>query len=125
MSHDNWLTCMRTTTTTYFSRTICTHTCGYRCLPHGCFVRKNYDGKGVIYNSLCQRRAVLESYKGIDIHLVTSNYLKRRLVQHGFTPDQVVVVGCFIDRKSTRLNSSHLGISYAVFCLKKKNITHA
>src|SRR5262245_64849645 len=27
------------------------------------------------------------------------------------------------DRKSTRLNSSHLGISYAVFCLKKKNTT--
>src|SRR5258705_1388616 len=26
----------------------------------------------------------------------------------------------FVDRKSTRLNSSHLGISYAVFCLKKK-----
>src|SRR5437899_8170077 len=37
------------------------------------------------------------------------------------------VVGLFlparsesVDRKSTRLNSSHLGISYAVFCLKKK-----
>src|ERR1035441_10975652 len=28
------------------------------------------------------------------------------------------------DRKSTRLNSSHLGISYAVFCLKKKKINH-
>src|SRR5256885_5201881 len=27
----------------------------------------------------------------------------------------------FLDRKSTRLNSSHLVISYAVFCLKKKN----
>src|SRR5262245_22323423 len=27
--------------------------------------------------------------------------------------------GTFTDRKSTRLNSSHLGISYAVFCLKK------
>src|SRR5438045_4834425 len=27
------------------------------------------------------------------------------------------------DRKSTRLNSSHLGISYAVFCLKKKKTT--
>src|SRR5256885_11384805 len=27
------------------------------------------------------------------------------------------------DRKSTRLNSSHLVISYAVFCLKKKNTT--
>src|SRR5690554_7416882 len=27
-----------------------------------------------------------------------------------------------VDRKSTRLNSSHVRISYAVFCLKKKNI---
>src|SRR5439155_16632928 len=27
------------------------------------------------------------------------------------------------DRKSTRLNSSHVAISYAVFCLKKKNIS--
>src|SRR5262245_15357248 len=29
----------------------------------------------------------------------------------------------FEDRKSTRLNSSHLGISYAVFCLKTKTVT--
>src|SRR3712207_7941406 len=29
----------------------------------------------------------------------------------------------FEDRKSTRLNSSHANISYAVFCLKKKNNT--
>src|SRR5256885_13287976 len=29
------------------------------------------------------------------------------------------------DRKSTRLNSSHLVISYAVFCLKKKKKSHA
>src|SRR5256885_7007927 len=29
----------------------------------------------------------------------------------------------YLDRKSTRLNSSHLVISYAVFCLKKKNET--
>src|SRR3712207_9489520 len=28
-----------------------------------------------------------------------------------------------VDRKSTRLNSSHANISYAVFCLKKKKIT--
>src|SRR5207249_7561125 len=27
---------------------------------------------------------------------------------------------CLLDRKSTRLNSSHVSISYAVFCLKKK-----
>src|SRR5258705_5535336 len=32
-----------------------------------------------------------------------------------------IMIGVFdLDRKSTRLNSSHLGISYAVFCLKKK-----
>src|SRR3712207_8415167 len=30
-----------------------------------------------------------------------------------------------VDRKSTRLNSSHANISYAVFCLKKKNIHSA
>src|SRR5699024_12576518 len=30
-------------------------------------------------------------------------------------------VGLIRDRKSTRLNSSHVSISYAVFCLKKKN----
>src|SRR5205814_7259714 len=42
---------------------------------------------------------------------------ERRLV--GVPADRLgqVAVG---DRKSTRLNSSHLGISYAVFCLKKK-----
>src|SRR5262245_64654376 len=33
----------------------------------------------------------------------------------------VTAGGLVLDRKSTRLNSSHLGISYAVFCLKKKN----
>src|SRR3712207_7810855 len=30
----------------------------------------------------------------------------------------------YLDRKSTRLNSSHANISYAVFCLKKNKITH-
>src|SRR5262245_64864733 len=42
-------------------------------------------------------------------------------------PGARVVPGYHVqDRKSTRLNSSHLGISYAVFCLKKKKkIKHA
>src|SRR3712207_7503420 len=35
-------------------------------------------------------------------------------------PDSAAAVGCPLDRKSTRLNSSHANISYAVFCLKKK-----
>src|SRR3712207_9414416 len=36
-------------------------------------------------------------------------------------PSELKVYG---DRKSTRLNSSHANISYAVFCLKKKNIQY-
>src|SRR3712207_7568558 len=43
----------------------------------------------------------------------------------GTTADILAVVGELhavpLDRKSTRLNSSHANISYAVFCLKKKN----
>src|SRR5436309_9720160 len=39
-----------------------------------------------------------------------------------FNAAQGVVVEENIDRKSTRLNSSHVKISYAVFCLKKKTI---
>src|SRR3989442_14678297 len=36
-------------------------------------------------------------------------------------PRFVAVCAALIDRKSTRLNSSHVRISYAVFCLKKNN----
>src|SRR5258705_5825294 len=38
-------------------------------------------------------------------------------------PENGFQENCVQDRKSTRLNSSHLGISYAVFCLKKKKIS--
>src|SRR5690348_18104361 len=46
----------------------------------------------------------------------------RELVSvHGFDPSQIAIAGDSAgDRKSTRLNSSHPSISYAVFCLKKK-----
>src|SRR5690554_7772236 len=36
----------------------------------------------------------------------------------------VELLAALLDRKSTRLNSSHVRISYAVFCLKKKTITY-
>src|SRR2546426_1892733 len=39
-----------------------------------------------------------------------------------FTFSSIQCVITDVDRKSTRLNSSHLVISYAVFCLKKKKI---
>src|SRR5438034_8311229 len=52
---------------------------------------------------------------------------RRALVvaMQGFLSFPTVVVGLvlYLDRKSTRLNSSHTVISYAVFCLKKKKKT--
>src|SRR5438045_4221019 len=53
----------------------------------------------------------LELRGRVDVAAIAANV--RRAI-HGFHRD----------RKSTRLNSSHLGISYAVFCLKKKKSAH-
>src|SRR2546427_4852988 len=39
-------------------------------------------------------------------------------------PDRATDLSQVQDRKSTRLNSSHSQISYAVFCLKKKKLAH-
>src|SRR5436853_3710470 len=49
----------------------------------------------------------------------TINLAPADIKKEGPSFDLPIALG--IDRKSTRLNSSHLGISYAVFCLKKKN----
>src|SRR3712207_6964774 len=64
---------------------------------------------------------------GVFSHLVgPGNELGAALVQDpriaavGFTGSRG---GGLADRKSTRLNSSHANISYAVFCLKKKKKT--
>src|SRR3712207_7804422 len=53
--------------------------------------------------------------------------VKRRLIEPAPVIDLAIYLSFFphliagpIDRKSTRLNSSHANISYAVFCLKKK-----
>src|SRR5256885_4766839 len=58
----------------------------------------------------------------------------RLMAEHGFADEAAAIAAAWArndraaadravseDRKSTRLNSSHLVISYAVFCLKKKN----
>src|SRR5256885_6416940 len=45
-----------------------------------------------------------------------ASYTSSNIAVATVSPDGLVT-----DRKSTRLNSSHLVISYAVFCLKKKN----
>src|SRR5262245_64532423 len=64
-----------------------------------------------------------------DLGRVLADEQRRELLAHdrhqrraaAAAPDR----GLGLDRKSTRLNSSHLGISYAVFCLKKKTTTHS
>src|SRR2546426_4305291 len=64
----------------------------------------------------------------LDLDLDEEDEEEEGLNLHDLTPQQVVVNfveawgdGDYdLDRKSTRLNSSHLVISYAVFCLKKK-----
>src|SRR5690606_41513541 len=57
---------------------------------------------------------------------VVDEYVQRtELARHAVDRGRPVLFGRDVepDRKSTRLNSSHVKISYAVFCLKKKNNT--
>src|SRR5207249_11701526 len=57
--------------------------------------------------------------------LLTAEELDGLVAPIALYPDalvaQILGAATFPDRKSTRLNSSHVSISYAVFCLKKKN----
>src|SRR5690625_6969509 len=57
-----------------------------------------------------QRRTVLRVPRGVG---GLGRYITARFIL-------IAAAGAQIDRKSTRLNSSHVAISYAVFCLKKK-----
>src|SRR5699024_12628134 len=64
---------------------------------------------------LLQTEAALEQYLYAHTAL---NTIQHEALEH----PAPIAVGCSkADRKSTRLNSSHVSISYAVFCLKKKN----
>src|SRR5205807_10277422 len=65
---------------------------------------------------------VAHPWTAAGLHTVESSNVEssnRRYVQRR-SPNGLAEVGRSLDRKSTRLNSSHLVISYAVFCLKKK-----
>src|SRR5262245_24955049 len=65
-------------------------------------IQQSHGGSGT------QARAVID---GLEADVVTL----------AMYPDtNAIAKAGLLDRKSTRLNSSHLGISYAVFCLKKK-----
>src|SRR3712207_7907449 len=68
-----------------------------------------------------QLRAVVEDREA-DVDVV-EEHVRRRVVADvlNLVPDaEARLADAGLDRKSTRLNSSHANISYAVFCLKKK-----
>src|SRR5256885_864995 len=75
--------------------------------------------------SLEARRGPLRLESVGHVHPGADRELRSERVRHepaGHRDEGVVEIGAgvYVDRKSTRLNSSHLVISYAVFCLKKK-----
>src|SRR3712207_8685883 len=85
------------------------------------------------YTTLFRSQDVRRQRRGEDLAQEPADVraLLARLVDHGVPGHQGraekaggdgdrVVPGRERDRKSTRLNSSHANISYAVFCLKKK-----
>src|SRR2546429_3630860 len=85
------------------------------------------DNERLLGDVLCkQGMAVDWSTELVGLAQDTS-HVKATLQQPDGTIEEMTVAwvaGCDGDRKSTRLNSSHGYISYAVFCLKKKNIEH-
>src|SRR3712207_7284618 len=62
-------------------------------------------------------------YPAAYLHSATEHKMQTAYHWPTDTPDKVDygTLGAAVDRKSTRLNSSHANISYAVFCLKKKS----
>src|SRR5690242_21200231 len=54
------------------------------------------------------------------LHVISDVRARSRVPDGLLRPGSVVQLPVERDRKSTRLNSSHMSISYAVFCLKKK-----
>src|SRR3712207_3585344 len=81
--------------------------------------------------SLVMTPQLVQSIKLLQLsHLELSAYVEAELERNpllqegeaGAEAPAPPTLADFLDRKSTRLNSSHANISYAVFCLKKKKL---
>src|SRR5690625_2705787 len=77
------------------------------------------DPKGELYNLTAQLKKD-QGYKIYQVDFISFMQSKYNPLSYVETTLQAQKVANTIDRKSTRLNSSHVAISYAVFCLKKK-----
>src|SRR3712207_8339173 len=87
------------------------------------------------YTTLFRSGVAVEEAHGLEVEADVADRHDRPVLgahdvmgAEGVPDDHVLVlegpVGLDEDRKSTRLNSSHANISYAVFCLKKKQHIH-
>src|SRR5690625_5395309 len=78
-------------------------------------------GKEIVKKNKVIDRRIKEIFNELKNEIKQFNAYKSRnnLYENPYHSVQVMD-GMFLDRKSTRLNSSHVAISYAVFCLKKK-----
>src|SRR3712207_7169817 len=87
--------------------------------PYTTLFRSLVINRTLVYGTLTAMLALV--YFG---GVVMTEAIFRALTGQEQQPQLAVVVStlAIADRKSTRLNSSHANISYAVFCLKKKNI---
>src|SRR5256885_215112 len=81
-------------------------------------------GLGALDLAACRQALVAQHADLLDLGLLAGALAELEQLDIARTGHAVLVDGFFLfwhgDRKSTRLNSSHLVISYAVFCLKKK-----
>src|SRR5438876_6783263 len=87
--------------------------------PYTTLFRSSYDGDQFDRNLLPEDREAISAVQDS-----IQKWGKLTLVYRPFDADIIILVTSHPseeDRKSTRLNSSHPSISYAVFCLKKKN----
>src|SRR5690625_6702326 len=80
-------------------------------------------GHGALKAGSLHRRYDNSLYPGLPaaLHYLVKISSKEGIVQMTMRIYEEIIHG--LDRKSTRLNSSHVAISYAVFCLKKKKLT--
>src|SRR3712207_8091733 len=79
---------------------------------------RSLHGVGAAGQGAGDGAAGLDAAVGDDVHVPAAGLVEVVPPGGGRIGD-----GAGQDRKSTRLNSSHANISYAVFCLKKKNIS--
>src|SRR3712207_8844587 len=81
-----------------------------------------FRSDGVLVGDAVLRRGALLAVVLLDVGVAVVGHQHRRLVltRRACEADDPHAAE---DRKSTRLNSSHANISYAVFCLKKKKLT--